>query len=694
MPPNCCPKLAHLKAVIRFLLVGFAIVMPIHSLSATTEETPEELIVNATRVSKQAFNVPAAIGVVDRQTVQLAQQQLGLDESLVRVPGIFLQNRFNFAQDLRVAIRGSGARGSFGVRGVKILVDGIPNTLPDGQGQIDSIDIGSVGQVDVLRGASSALYGNASGGVINIASEAAPAKPYLEARTAFGEYGYAKSQVKSAGRSGKLDYLMSASYLELDGYRDQSTMRNNNFNSRFLYRIDDSSDVTLVANLFDSPVSDDPGGISAAAVAENPKQARDLNVLFDAGESIEQQKLGLKYRKSFGDTQEVIARGYSLWRDFSGKLPFAGGGVVEFDRRFYGGGLQYIHSAPLSGLDNRLTLGVDIDRQEDDRRRFDNDLGSRGALVFDQLEEVTSVGVFVQDELLLNERVEATLGLRYDEVSFDVDDKFLTDGDDSGDRDLDALSASLGLLWRLNSQFNLYANIGSSFETPTTTEFANPAGGGFNQSLDPQELVSYEIGIKGVTQDNRASYDLALFAIDVEDELTPFELAHSPGRTFFENAGESTRRGVELAVSARLGAGFDASFAYTYSDFEFDRFNDANGNRYDGKRIPGIPEHLAHGSLGYRHPKGFFATAELLFVDGFYANNANSAKTDSYSVANLRLGWKVTLERLELTPFIGLNNLTDEDYAANVRINAFGGRYFEPAPQRNIYGGLSVRLNL
>ena len=662
--------------------------------AASNHETREEVMVNATRVVKEAFNLPTAIGVVNQQQIQLAQQQLGLDESLTRIPGIFLQNRYNFAQDLRVSIRGSGARGSFGVRGVKIFVDGIPNTLPDGQGQFDSVDISSIGQIDVLRGPSSALYGNASGGVINITTEPAPEKPYLEARTAFGEYGYAKSQIKTAGKSGRWDYLLSASYMELDGYREQSHAENKNFNSRVRIQLDETSDLTTLINLFDSPVSDDPGGIDAAAVKADPRQARNLNVRFDAGEAIEQQKLGVRYRKSLSDESEIIARSYVLWRDFENSLPFFDGGIVQFDRTFFGGGLQYTNTTALLGRDNRITIGIDYDMQEDDRKRYNNNDGSRQALVFAQREEVTSLGVFVQNELALSDTFELTAGLRYDQITFDVEDKFITDGDDSGNRDLDSVSASLALLWRLVDEVNLYASLGTSFETPTTTEFANPLGGGFNQSLEPQEAMNYEIGAKGISATGRFNYDVALFSIKVEDELTPFELAQSPGRTFFENAGQSSRHGLELALGVELMQGLDAALAYTYSDFEFDRFSDANGARFDGNQIPGIPKQLLHVSLTYLHQTGFFAEADTLFVGHFYANNANTAETKSYRSANLRLGWKFQLDGVELTPFVGVNNLTNEDYPSNVRINAFGGRYFEPAPGRNVYGGLSIKLYL
>lgn len=652
----------------------------------------EEIQVSATRVTENAFDVPAALSVLGQEQVQLARQQLALDESLVQVPGVFLQNRYNFAQDLRVAIRGFGARGSFGVRGVKILVDGIPNTLPDGQGQFDSLDIGSIGQVEVLRGASSALYGNASGGLINIQSELAPDQPFLELRSAVGEYGYAKSQIKSAGRNGKVDYLVSAAHLEMEGYRQQSDVQSSHMNSRVRIQLDEQSDLTLVLNLLDSPQADDPGGIDAAAMRANPKQARNLNLLYDTGEAIEQQKVGVSYRRSFSSDRELVLRGYSLWRDFANQLPFFGGGIVNFDRLFVGGGAQWRDQLSLFGIDSRMILGVDVDRQADDRQRFNNAQGARGALVFDQDEEVISLGVYWQQEWFLSDAFELTTGLRYDRIEFDVDDRFLGDGDDSGDRDMDALSVNLGLMWRIQEDMNLYATLGSAFETPTTTELANPLGGGFNQAVDAQEAVNYELGLRGALAEQRFSYDVALFVTKVEDELTPYELAANPGRTYYENAGRSTRRGVEMALGYSITQGLDLALAYTYSDFEFDRFNNANGTRFDGSRLPGVPQQLANLSVNYRHANGFFAGLDWLYVGSLYADNANRAKVQAYDVASLRMGWQLQWADISLTPFLGVNNLFDEAYAVNVRINAFGARYFEPAPQRHYYAGATLRF--
>jgi iron complex outermembrane receptor protein len=252
----------------------------------------------------------------------------------------------------------------------------------------------------------------------------------------------------------------------------------------------------------------------------------------------------------------------------------------------------------------------------------------------------------------------------------------------------------IGVVYSPSDATNLYATISTAFETPTTTEFANPSGaGGFNPNVDPQLATNYEVGIRG-TLGERNRYELSLFTIDVEDELIPFELAAQPGREFFSNAGKSTRNGAEMSFVSQPVEGLRISVAYTYSDFEFDEFLDDNGNDFSGNALPGIPDDLFRGEVAYTHPSGFYGAIDLLNVGNFFVNNANSAVNESYSVVNLRFGHvDLRFGDWVLSPFVGVNNLADEQYAANVRINAFGGRYFEPAPERHFYGGLAIRYN-
>jgi iron complex outermembrane receptor protein len=646
-------------------------------------------VITPTRVEKNPDEIPAAISVIGQDEIQLGSEQLGLDESLGRVPGLFALNRYNFAQDLRLSIRGFGARSNFGIRGIKIIVDGIPETLPDGQGSVDGIDIGSASQITVIRSPSSSLYGNASGGAILIESERGPSIPFVEGRATFGDYSFKKQQLKTGGDTGKLNYLLNLSDTTIDGYRDNSKFENAQLNTRLETTLSTTSSLLTTIHHTDQPAADDPGGLTAAEAASDPTQARAQNLSFDAGEELKQTRIGLLYKTSLSESHDLEARIYNTDRDFSNKLPFQNGGIVKLGRDFYGTGVKYTVEGDLGDKPNRLLVGIDYDRQDDDRSRFDNLQGVTGAQTFKQNELVTSFGAFLQNETKLSDIAELTIGIRYDEVKFNVNDQFLADGDDSGDINFYQVSPMAGISIRHGSSLHVYATISSAFETPTTTEFASPDGGGFNQSLEAQESINYEIGIKTITDSYR--FEAALFHIDVDNELTPFELPAQPGRTFFENAGSSSRNGLELSYTRQLAEQLSFSMAYTYSDFSFDRFTDKNGEVFDGNDTPGIPEDLLYVDFSWFGDSGLYANWDVIYTGEIYADNANRTSVGSSAVSNLRLGHNVVYGDWELGSFLGVNNLFDEDYNDNIRINAFGGRYFEPAPERNAYIGITVR---
>jgi iron complex outermembrane receptor protein len=570
----------------------------------------------------------------------------------------------------------------------------------------------------VIRGASSSLYGASSGGVINIYTEDGPETPFVAARGTYGSYDEQRYQLKGGGQYGQLNYLLGLSRLTLDGFRDHSEVESNNLNTKLRYDIDPSSALTLTVNVVHQPISDDPGALTAAELAPGASQAACRaagfensdgrsaascrNVAYDSGESVDQQKFGLSYNKRFGEKHEITLRNYYLWRAFENKLVAGGPGQlgnttnnsawVEFDRFFFGGGAQYTYTDQLFGHRNRFSLGFDIDKQEDDRQRFDNNLGVRGDLRFDELEEVLSRGVYAQNEFAITESVELTAGVRYDVVDYDVSDDFLTDvtGDDSDSRSFDEVSPMVGVLWSPMPAVNLYGNISTAFETPSTTEFANTAAngtaGGLNTDLDAQTSVSY---------------DVAVFHIDTEDELVNVALQGAPiGRTFMENADETTRDGVEAALSWQPAfvPGLTLSGAYTYSDFEYDSFTGSVGATagvvFDGNALPGIPKHQFQGQVAYFHRSGFYVAWDWLHVGDFYANNGNSVENQSYTVANLRLGRDFAFGGWSVAPFLGFNNMFNAEYNGNVRLNQdANGRFFEPAPPSNLYGGVTVRYD-
>jgi iron complex outermembrane receptor protein len=659
-----------------------------HGQETAPAHALDEIVVVATRMQSAVRDVPRSISVVEQERIQNATQQLALDEALSVVPGLYMQNRYNFSQDLRISLRGFGGRSGFGIRGIRVYVDGIPETLPDGQAQVDSIDLGSTKSIEVLRGPASSLYGNASGGVISVETELGEMRPFIEAGLAGGELGFERYNIKTGGSSQSIDYLFNVSRQEIDGYRDHSFSRGTLINGRLGFNLTGDDRLTIAVNHTDQPESEDAGGINLAELAADIRAARDLNVLFNAGEALSQQRVGLVYERD-RPHGELLLRNYYVWRDFSNELPFVDGGAVDLQRFFFGVGAQYTPRSMLpDGLE--LTVGVDLDRQDDDRLRFDNNQGVRGDMTFDQQERVDSTGLYVQGRYELSDDLSMSAGLRYDEVTFDIGDNFLTDGDDSGEIDFEEISPSVGLNFAFGEHI-LFGSFSRSFETPTTTELANPdSGGGFNQSLDAQVADNYEVGIKG--ERNGAYYELAVFHIDLTDELVPFELPTMPGRTFYSNAGKSDRNGVETALSWQHERGFGADLSYTYSDFTFEDFVDESGNDIAGATLPGLPKHFGYAGVSYAGANGLLARLESVYSGKLYADNANATEVDSYVVTNLRASREFESGNWLVRPYIGVNNIFNERYFSNIRINAFGGRFFEPAPDRNFYAGVVVRF--
>ncbi|MEJ8569705.1 TonB-dependent receptor family protein [Elongatibacter sediminis] len=664
------------------------------SAGASGDVTLEEITVTATRIPVSWSRAPLALSRVDGAAVQAARQQLGLDEALTRVPGLFFQNRYNFAQDLRISIRGFGARANFGIRGLRLFADGIPLTMPDGQGNVDSIDLGSVERIEVIRGPVSAMYGAAGGGAILLYSEPGPEEAFASARLNAGAYGFREARAEAGGQAGAFNGIASLVRTELDGYRDFSEYERTLFNSRLRYAVSERSALTVVFNAVDSPQAQDPGALNSGEVGADRRQAAPRNVLFDAGEALEQQKLGVTWESDLGANQGLVLRAYVIRRDFSNKLPFdinsnGQGGSVDLDRDVRGvGGHWSLESDLGGGRANRLVIGFEYDEQLDLRRRFANNEGVIGALTTKQDEDVIARGVFIENAYDVTPAWTLSLGARFDDLEYRVRDRTGQGG--SGTTSYGEFSPMAGLVWSPGPAVSVYANVSTGFDAPAITELANPEGAtGFNRDLGPQQATSHELGLRGVLAD-RVRYELAAFRIDVEDELVPFELAGS-GQSFFRNAGSSSHDGVEASLQAELLPGLTASATYTWSDFTFDEFSAADGTVYDGNRIPGVPEHLFHAELDWRHASGFFAGADVLLAGRFFADNANTVENDRYTVANVRAGWRWSGERWQLEPFVGISNVGDEKYNGNVRLNASFGRYWEPAPERNVYGGLEIR---
>ena len=667
-----------------FLISFFLTLLSCVAISQDKFNELDEIEVTATRLDSTLLRSSRSVSVVGKDEIQNATQLLAMDEVLAGVPGLYMQNRYNFSQDLRVSLRGFGARSAFGIRGIKVIVDGIPETLPDGQAGVDSIDLGSASRIEVIRGPSSSNFGNASGGVIAIETETGTDPGFVQTTIATGDLGYSKFQLKSGGKTENMNYLINFSKQELDGYREHSVSEGSLMNAKFGFNLSEIDRLKLSLNYTDQPKSQDPGEINLSQVNTDRKSARDRNLSYDSGESLNQKRIGLVYERDHSSGLLTV-RNYYVTRDFSNKLPFKNGGSVNIDREFYGFGMQYQFGESLPE-NFSLTTGFDIDRQDDDRKRFNNDSGKLGSMSFDQQEKVSSNGLFVQSRYDMG-NFSISSGIRYDEVKFDITDRFLSNGDDSGEIEFDAVSPSFGLNYVMDNG-SIFASISSSFETPTTTELANPdTSGGFNALLKPQEANNIEIGYKSIKND--IYREIAVFNIDLNDELVPYELEEFPGRTFYSNVGKSSRKGIETLVSWSVKPNLTLDASYTYSDFSFDSFIDKNNKDFSGSKLPGLPESFAYFGIRFENENGLNMNFNLNYSGDLFANNANTVKVQAYTVSNFRLSYNISKRNWKILPYLGINNIFDTEFSSNIRINAFGSRYYEPAPERNSYLGIT-----
>ncbi|MDT8409915.1 MAG: TonB-dependent receptor [Wenzhouxiangellaceae bacterium] len=673
-----------------------ALVLTLPAFSSWAQTTVLEPVqVTATRSESALVDVPGAISVFDGEDLRRGQALTSLAGMLDQVPGLFVQNAGNFAQDVRLSIRGFGARTAFGIRGVTIIVDGIAQTLPDGQSQVDSIDLASIERIEVLRGPASALYGNAAGGVILITTTRGGQGSRASARQTLGDFGLVDSHAAISAGDENAGVRVSAGRLEQDGFRRHSRVEQYRAAARMDWKPAPATRILAMAGYFEAPMEQDPGALTKQQARTEPRAARDANLAFDAGESLEQWRFGASLDHRFGAVgqQRIALAGFGFLRDFENRLPFESGGQVAFDRSFSGIDFRYENSIPLAGFEQTLSLGIDYRKQDDDRLRFDNLQGLRGSQVLDQQEQVGAVGLYLQQRIELADGWALTAGLRFDRVRLDVDDRRLDDGDDSGSRTWRQASPGAGLVWRARDGLTLYANVGTAFQTPTTTELANPeepgSGGGFNEDLQPQTARNVEFGLRARPH-RRLNLEASIFRMRIDDAISSFEVPEfsGSGRDFFRNAGRSTRQGLEASARLRLHADLRLRAHYSYSDFTFDRFVEPAGD-FSGNQLPGVPEHQGGVSALYEPVGGVFGRIDLRWVGDFFADNANRAVSDDYLLVDLSVGKSWQIQYWNIEGFFGVGNLFDTRYNDSVRINAFGGRFFEPGPDRHFHAGLA-----
>lgn len=667
----------------------------------TARLTP--VVVTETRgASGSVLKSPFALSVIQPDSTRPGQRHTAIDETLALIPGVAVTSRNNPSQDARLSIRGFGARSTFGVRGVRVLRDGMPLTLPDGQTPLDYLSLESVGRVEVMRGAASALYGNASGGVIDIRSAAPSETPlFAAAHQWVGENGFVRSALDASGTNGRASYEGDVSYSRSEGTRAHSRQRATTGFGRTTFSSGANNfSVTMLA--LNNPLAENPGALTIDELDADPALADPLSVRRKARKAVHQIQLGVSADHSWqGGNATLSAFGGA--RSLDNPLTFA---VVEVGRHSYGASVRLSQLAPLGRLDNRISTGIDFQSQNDLRRNFavcadtiplktptavcPSIASERGVVTLDQRELVSSLGGYASDELSVSERIAITAAVRADNVRFEVKDRLIssTNPDDSGRRSMGAVTPILGAVFRVTPAHSIYANIAGAFETPTATELGNHPDGsaGINPELDPQRSTTAEVGAKGFVG-NRAHYDAALYSTNVRDELVPFEIPGSNGRRYFRNAGRTRRRGAEVGADIRKGP-LSLMAAYSYSDFKFKSFA-TGGVVYDGNTIPGVPKHHWQTAARLSDRLGF-AVVEAEGASTVLLDDANNSKGPGYTVANFRIGTTALAHMPHVSANAGVQNIFDRHYAASIAVNAARGRFFEPAATRNFFVGLSL----
>ena len=680
-----------------------ALLLPLIAAAQAADE--QTMVVTAAPTTVSELDTPAAVSVVNGDEMRQAAPRVNLSESLGAVPGLQMQNRQNYAQDLQLSIRGFGSRSTYGVRGLRIYVDGIPATMPDGQGQTSNIDIGSVDTIEVLRGPFSALYGNSSGGVINVTSQTGTQPPTVEASSYYGSFGTWHYGMKATGavgdgsHAGDVDYTVSTNRFTTHGYRDHSGARKNLANARLGVRINDVSKLTLLLNSVDIKAND-AGGLTADEWRDNPRQSP-RGDQYNTRKNTRQTQAGLRYERQLSAQDDLSVMMYAGERETTQfqSIPRApqlkpshAGGVIDLTRHYQGIDTRLTHRGELL-VPVTLTAGLDYENMSERRKGYENfvmvngapQYGEQGALRRNERNLMWNVDPYLQTQWQLTDKLSLDAGVRYSSVWFDSNDYYITpgNGDDSYHKWLPAGS----LKYALTDAWNVYLSAGRGFETPTINElsYRSDNQSGLNFGLKPSTNDTVEIGSK--TRIGNGLFTAALFQTNTDNEIVVD--SSSGGRTSYKNAGKTRRQGMELGLDQQFGESWRLKAAWTWLDATY-RTNVCDDASCNGNRIPGIARNMGYASFGYQPEQGWYAGSDIRYMSDIMANDENTAKAPSWTVVGLTTGYKWSYGRMDMDLFGRIDNLFDREYVGSVIVNESNGRYYEPAPGRNYGIGLNL----
>lgn len=710
-------------------LVSISLPTVVTAAEDTTGLVLSPVVVTGTRVEQNSFDLPMSIDATSAEDIQEGQLKVNLSESSARVPGVVINNRNNPAQDLAIQIRGFGARSAFGVRGVRLYADGIPMTMPDGQGQTGTFNLDTASRVEYLRGPFSALYGNSSGGVVQIFTKDGEKEPTLSGGITFGSDNTRRESLGLSGSGEGFDYVVNANTYRSDGYRDQSYTRRDTLHAKINFQLKEDTKLSIVATALDQPDNKDPQGLTLTQLKTDRKQAGTNSELFNTRVSKSHQQVGATLEHIFTEDDTARLMVYYGQRDneqfqsvsvaaqtTSPGNERSGGGVAVIDRSFGGVDARWTHKGEVASKPYNFTVGLNYDKMSDDRTGYENFIGStlgvKGKLRRDENNTVSNFDQYAQASIDLMPRWSVTGGMRHSRVSFKTNDHYVAtgNGDDSGSVTFSETTPVLGTVFKVTDSFNLFANAGESFETPTFVEMAyNPDynKAGLNLDLKPAKSRQYEVGAKAFVGTNTL-VNLAFFKIDTDDEIVT--ASSQGGRTTYRNVPTSERKGMELSLDSALPHDLRLYLAYTLLDAKFtDSFSACkvpfpNGSscRFgtagdfetiaSGSKIPGTYRYNLYGEVSWKYqPLGFNTALEMRkSSDTNVSLNPADGSADGYTVFNWRGGFTQKLSNWKLSEFVRVDNITDREYVGSVRVADGNERFYEPALGRTWLLGLNA----
>lgn len=662
------------------------------------------VVITATRTEQSSFDLPVSIDVIDAQTINDSRLMANLSELSPRIPGVVINNRYNSAQELAISSRGFGARSLFGVKGVRVYADGIPLTTPDGQGQLGALSLDTAGQIEFMRGPFSALYGNSSGGVVQTITRDGAQDPTVSGGISFGSFDTMRESLTFEGQNGNLNYILNATQITSDGYRDYSKYKKNNFNSKFTYKSSEDTKITIIANYLDQPYTQDPQALSPTQFRDNPRQAASTSTTANTRVIRDQKFSGITLDHNLSETQSVRLMTYYGERNNLQYLPTSASG---FAREFGGMDARWTLKENFLNRPFSLTAGLNYDSMKDDRQRWGASGGEKTTPSRDEIQKAHNIDQFAQLTFEPSEKWMLIAGLRHSVIKMNVNDQFLsnTSGDDGGALKYSNTSPVLGATFKVNPMLNLYANYGTGFETPTFAEmsYSNAStGDGPNLTMQPSKSKNFEIGAKAFVTEN-ARVNLALFKITAKNELAVAENNTTTNFTSYKSAANTERKGLELAIDSNLPNNFKFYGAYTLMDAEFTNtycgaavncVSTAKSRVNPGNKIPATYKSTAYSELSWKYPAyGFSAALENISFSSTNVYDSNHSdyatfKTKAYSLFNIRAGLTQNAGKWRISEYARIDNLTDKSYVSSVKVNS--ATPFEPGPTRNYTIGINT----